>query len=148
MRRYLSARELNPVVYNDENPGVEPGSYEVRVPVAEASAAEPLVAEYVPDAPMEVDTSAELDLVTLATRMGATAEMEIIGMRSVLEAAGIPTVIVGDSTLPNLSFQVQVSQNNLAAAQQVLAEAEAAGPAAAIEAERESELEISADPQA
>jgi hypothetical protein len=46
---------------------------------------------------------------------------------------------VGSSTLPNLSFFVNVAQTDLERAQQAISEAIAAGPAAAVEAERESE---------
>jgi hypothetical protein len=41
--------------------------------------------------------------------------------------------------MPNLSFFVQVAKADLEAARAAIAEAEAAGPAAAVEAERESE---------
>ena len=78
-------------------------------------------------------------MVTLTERMGATGEMEVMGIKSVLDAAGIEAFIIGDSALPNLGFQVQVSRTNVEAAKQVLAEAEEAGPAAAAEAERESD---------
>lgn len=147
MQRYLVANGLGAVIFSDENPGVVQGSCEVRVPAAQVADAETLVAGYDPDAPVEVDPSPELDMVTLVSRMGATGEMEVIGIKSVLDAAEIPCVIIGDSTLPNLSFQVQVAQADVVRAQEVLAEAEAAGPAAAAAAQQESELASSADPQ-
>jgi hypothetical protein len=47
-------------------------------------------------------------------------------------------VLVGSSTLPNLSFSVQVSKDDVERAQAALAEARAAGPAAAAEAAQEA----------
>jgi hypothetical protein len=56
-----------------------------------------------------------------------------------LEAAGIPSVVVGPSVIPSLDFQVQVPRSQAAEAERVLAEARAAGPEAAMEAEAASE---------
>ena len=47
--------------------------------------------------------------------------------------------MVGASTIPVLEFQVQVPKTDLAEAERVLAEARAAGPEAAAEAEAASE---------
>ena len=148
MRSYLAANGMHPTIVDDSVVGVVPGSYEVRVPASEASAAETLVGSFDPDAPQPADPSSELDMVPIASMMGATGEMEALGMKSVLDAAGIPNVLIGGSTLPNLEFQVRVAQADVAQAKAVLAEAEAAGPAAAVEAERESELNPNAGQQA
>jgi hypothetical protein len=148
VRAYLAANGINAVIYNDEQPGVVQGSCEVRVSTADLPQAESLLTAYDPDAPLQADPSPELDMVTLTERMGATGEMEVMGIKSVLDAAGIEAFIIGDSALPNLSFQIQVSRSNVEAAKQVLAEAEEAGPAAAAEAERESELNPTAGPPA
>ncbi len=67
------------------------------------------------------------------------AEMEATSIHSVLEANGIPSILVGPASLPSLEFQVQVSEERLADAVHAVAEARAAGPAAAAEAELESE---------
>ena len=67
------------------------------------------------------------------------AEMEAAAIHGVLEANGIPSLLIGPTTLPSLEFQVQVSEERLADAVQAVAEARAAGPAAAAEAELESE---------
>jgi hypothetical protein len=147
MLNYLAAKGLHPAIVDDDAVGVVPGSYEVRVPASEASAAEALVNSFDPDAPQQADPSPELDMVPIASMMGATGEMEAMGMKSVLDAAGIPNVLIGGSTLPNLEFQVRVAQADVAQAKAVLAEAEAAGPAAAIEGERESELNPNAGQQ-
>ena len=56
-----------------------------------------------------------------------------------LEAAGIPSVLSAPSVIPSLEFQVQVPRAEAAEAERVLAEARAAGPEAAAEAEAASE---------
>jgi hypothetical protein len=60
-------------------------------------------------------------------------------VRSILEDAGIATVTVGDAVLPNLSFEIRVAKEHADRARRVIAEAQAAGPAAAEEAERAGE---------
>lgn len=88
----------------------------------------------------EVDPSPELDIVTIMELQGATGEVEAMGIKSILDASDIPNVMVGTSTLPNLSFFIQVPASEVERARATIAEAQAAGPAAAVEAERESEL--------
>jgi hypothetical protein len=60
-----------------------------------------------------------------------------MGVKSVLDAAGIPNVLIGDSTLPNLEFHIRVPQSEVERARLVLSEAQAAGPAAAAEAQQQ-----------
>lgn len=67
------------------------------------------------------------------------AELEAMSIHAVLEANGIPSILIGPSSLPSLEFQVQVSEERLADAVQAVAEARAAGPAAAAQGELESE---------
>jgi hypothetical protein len=86
-----------------------------------------------------LDTSHDLDVVTLFSSSNHDAEMEATAIHSILQANGIPSILVGASTIPVLSFQVQVPKADLEQAKRVLAEAEAAGPAAAAEAEAASE---------
>ena len=142
---FLAAKGMNPVIVDDKAPGVVPGTREVRVPTSQFAEAESLMTTFDPDEPMDADPSHDLDMVTITRHMGATGEMEAIGVRSVLEAAGIPVFMFGQSTLPNLSFHVRVPRTHVDQAKTVLAEAEAAGPAAAAEAERESEALPPAD---
>ncbi len=85
------------------------------------------------------DTSHELDAVTLFRSSNHDAEMEAMSIRGILEANGIPSYLVGPSSIPVLSFEVQVGRADLEEARRVLAEAEAGGPAAADEAEAASE---------
>jgi hypothetical protein len=86
-----------------------------------------------------IDTSHDLDMVTLFSSSNHDAEMEALAINSILQANGIPSIVVGTSTIPVLDFQVQVPKADLEQARRVLAEAQAAGPAAASEAEAASE---------
>jgi hypothetical protein len=87
----------------------------------------------------DVDPSSDLDLVTLFSSSAIDAEMECNNIRAILDANGIPSVVVGASTIPSLEFQVQVPHALAAEAQKVLDEARAGGPEAAAEAEAASE---------
>lgn len=86
-----------------------------------------------------MDASHELDLVPVFASSNVDAEMEAVNIHSILQANGIPSVLVGASTIPSLEFQVQVPRIHLEEAQRVLEEARAAGPEAAAEAEAASE---------
>jgi len=87
----------------------------------------------------EPDTSHEMDMVTLFSSSNHDAEMEALQIRGVMEANGIPAFVVGTSTIPVLEFEVQVPRENLEEAQRILAEAQAAGPEGAAEAEAAGE---------
>jgi regulator of protease activity HflC (stomatin/prohibitin superfamily) len=139
----LTAEGLSPVILDDTAPGVPEGVYEVCVPPNEAAKAEEVIASNpLPDEVEEVDEASELDLEPIYHSEGnPTAEVEAIGIKNVLEANGIAAVIVGDSVLPNLAFEVRVAREQVERAQSLLAEARAAGPAAADEAEQASEEE-------
>jgi len=80
-----------------------------------------------------------MDMVTLFASSNFDAEMEATSIHSVLEANGIPSILVEPGPLPVLEFEVQVPKENLEEAQRILAEAQAAGPAAAAEAEAAGE---------
>ena len=84
--------------------------------------------------------SHEMDMVAVFSETGAMAEMEALAIQGILEANGIPFTVFGNSTLPVTEFSVQVPAERLADAQKAIAAAEAAGPAAAEQAEREGEL--------
>jgi len=88
---------------------------------------------------VEADTSHAMDLVSVFEAMGADAEMEAMAVKGVLDAAGIDVVMVGSSSLPNLTFSVQVPVEMQEEALRRIEEAKAAGPAAAEEAERAGE---------
>jgi len=70
---------------------------------------------------------------------GGTEEMEVLTVRQLLESNGINTVLVGDSPMPNLAEEIRVAEEDAERAQQLIADALAAGPAGAAEAEAESE---------
>jgi len=86
-----------------------------------------------------VDTSPDLDLVTLFSSSAHDAEMEAMNIHGMLQANGISAVLMGPSTIPSLEFQVQVPRASLADATRMLEEAREAGPEAAEEAESASE---------
>jgi hypothetical protein len=139
VQAHLADQGLNPVTLGDGAPGVVPGSYEVRVPSTEVSEAEQLLANFNADDTFQADPSSEFDTVPIVSMMGATGEIEAMAVKSVLDANGIPAVLIGDSTLPNLEFHVRVARADVERAQAVLAEARAAGPEAAAEGAAESE---------
>ncbi len=136
----LADMGLSPAVWDDHMPGVPTGACEVRVPAAEAEAADRAIAAAQEAEPEVGDPSHNLDLQTIFTAIGATAELEALGVKNVLEANGIPTSFVSPPMYPNLRFVVRVPKNYLDRARQILAEAEAAGPDAAEEAEKAGEV--------
>ena len=81
-----------------------------------------------------------MDMVAVFSETGAMAEMEALSIQGILEGNGIPFTVFGNSTLPVTEFSVQVPVSRLAEAQKAIADAQAAGPAAAEQAEREGEL--------
>ena len=89
--------------------------------------------------PQQPDDSHEMDMVVLFSSSNHDAEMEAMQIHGVMEANGITSIVVGTSTLPVLEFEGQVPLENLEEAQRILAEAQAAGPAGAAEAEAAGE---------
>jgi hypothetical protein len=88
---------------------------------------------------IEPDDSEDFDLVTVFSSEDHNSEMQAQAVQSVLEAGGIPAVIVGSSVLPNLPFEVRVPSSRVEEAEKIIADSEAVGPAGAEEAERASE---------
>jgi hypothetical protein len=134
VRDMLVEAGLTAVLVGDDYPEVPSGAWEVRVPPSQAARADELIDANAEAPQVEGDPSHDLDTESIFDGMGATAEMEAIGVRGVLEANGIPSVLVGASVYPNLRFLVRVSKKDVQRAREVLAEARAAGPAAADEA--------------
>ncbi|HWB83539.1 MAG TPA: DUF2007 domain-containing protein [Bryobacteraceae bacterium] len=89
--------------------------------------------------PEQVDASHDLDMVTLFSSSNVDAEMEANAIRSVLDANGIPAIVVGASVIPSLEFQVQVPRAHAEEAERLIEEARAAGPEAADAGEAASE---------
>jgi hypothetical protein len=81
----------------------------------------------------------ELDMVTLYRSTTVQAEIESDMIRGLMESNGIPALIVRAMGLPSFGFEVQVPRQHEAEAKRLIAEAQAAGPEAAAEAERETE---------
>lgn len=81
----------------------------------------------------------EDEMVTVFSSAGTTGEMEAASIHQVLDASGIPSMLIGPATLPVVEFQVHVPADRLEEARRIIAEAQAAGPAAADEAELASE---------
>ncbi len=118
---------IHPVLWDDQAPGVPEGVFEVRVPAASAARAEQLIAENpLPDEAEEVDPSSELDLETIAS---AASELEATGMKNFLESNGIAALLVGDSVLPNLAFEVRVARDQAARARRLVNEVQREKPA-------------------
>ncbi|HSW50011.1 MAG TPA: hypothetical protein VLH09_07545 [Bryobacteraceae bacterium] len=91
------------------------------------------------ESPQPLDTSDDLDLVTLFESSEISAQMEAQLIRGVLDAGAVPAVIVGHSTLPNLPTEVRVPKAYLEEALRLIAESQAAGPRGAEEAEQAAE---------
>ncbi|MGO9228304.1 MAG: hypothetical protein ACLQKA_03700 [Bryobacteraceae bacterium] len=85
-----------------------------------------------------LDTSHDLDMVPVYSSATVDAEMEGDMICGVLAGTGIVAVL-SRSQFPNLGVSVRVPRARLEEAQRLIAEAQAAGPEAAAEAERESE---------
>lgn len=82
----------------------------------------------------------EDDLVTVFSMSeGGTNEMEVQTVQQLLESSGIPTVLVGDSPLPNFSEEIRVAKSDAERAEQIIADALAMGTRGASEAEAEGE---------
>lgn len=80
-----------------------------------------------------------LDLVPLYDSLTVDAEMEADMIRGVLDSNGIPSLVRGAGPYPPLGFQVLVPRGKVQEARRLIAEALAAGPDAAAEAEAASE---------
>ena len=85
------------------------------------------------------NSSHDLDMVTVFSSDNHDAEMEAMALHTLLEANGIESAVVGPATIPSMEFQVQVARAQLEEAENVMAEARDAGPAAADEAEAAEE---------
>ena len=84
-------------------------------------------------------TSHALDMVALWDSSNIDSEVEADMIRGVLDSGGIPSLLVGGPEFPNLGFQVMVPRGKVMEAQRLIAEAQAAGPAAAAAGELASE---------
>jgi hypothetical protein len=139
----LTADGLSPVILDDSAPGIPEGTYEVRVPADQAERAEHIIEDHpLPDEVEEVDPSPYLDMseAIFHSEGSTTAEFEATEIKNLLEASNIAAIIVGDSVLPNLPFEVRVAKENADRARQLIEDYVAGGPEAAEKAEREGEI--------
>jgi len=90
----LSEAGLSPQICGDDFPGVPSGACEVRIPALEADPADKLLDAAEKEHAEAGDPSHNLDLETVFSAIGATAEVEALGVRSVLDANGIPTIFI------------------------------------------------------
>lgn len=86
-----------------------------------------------------LNPSPDLDMITLYNAPIVDAEIEADMIRGVLESNGISSIMVRNSMYPSLGFEVKVPRARAEEAERLIAEAKAAGPEAAAEAERASE---------
>jgi hypothetical protein len=68
-------------------------------------------------------TSARMGLETVFHAEGSsTAEFEALTIKSFLEANGIAAIVVGDSVLPNMPFEVKVPSDQARWARKLISE--------------------------
>ncbi len=79
----------------------------------------------------DADPSPELNLETIAVFQGLDAEMQAAAVEGLLEQSGISVVVEGSSSFPSLPYEIKVAHNLAGSAREILAQAEADGPAAA-----------------
>lgn len=130
LRDLLVSQGVAAEIADESAPGVPEGAFEVRVPSADATRAEQLIAENFTDDNAPGDTSANLDLETVFhSEGGTTSEFEAMSVKNLLEYNGVSAVLVGDSVLPNLAFEVKVPREQLQLARELITQAEEAGRA-------------------
>lgn len=137
VRALLARAGIAAEVFDDSAPGVAEGAFEVRVPQPFQERAEQIIGSQ--RDVTSLDPSHDLDMVTMFVSDAPDAELLATQIRSILEADGIPSVLVSGSVFPNLPFEVRVPKERLEDARRAITAAEEAGPAAAEEAEREFE---------
>jgi len=137
----LSDAGIPAKLLDDSAPGVPQGAWEVCVSADDGARADALIATHpLEDEVASPDASHDLDTVTVfRATAGTSTDSEAMTVKGLLDAAGIPAVLVGDARFPNLPEHVQVPRLRAAEARRVIAEALAEGPRAAEEEEAESE---------
>jgi hypothetical protein len=96
--------------------------------------------KFMPEPAKQLDDSGNPDLETIFHAEGtSTAEVEALSIKSLLESNGIAALMVGDSVLPNLPFELKVARDQAERARQLIAEAQSTSPADSESAEPEFE---------
>ena len=83
-----------------------------------------------------IDPSHDLDMVPLFT---LESEMEADVVRGILDANGVPSILVRAAGIPSFGFEVRVPREREEEARRLVAEQREAGPEAAVEGEAASE---------
>jgi hypothetical protein len=124
----------------DNARGVFAAVWKVQVESKYSAEAEALIADSCgEDNVPNVSASHDLDLVAVFRSAGNTSEIEVLSVKGVLDAAGICAMIENDARFPNLPAEVRVPRNHVTDAKRLIADALAAGAAAADEAEAAGE---------
>jgi hypothetical protein len=139
VRDMLVEADIRAKLFDDHQPGVPEGAFEVRVPPEQSADAEELIRTQGDFIGEPVDASHDLDMATVFESDAYNAEMVALEVRSILEAHRIPSVLVSGSLFPNFPFAIRVPHDRLDEARRAIAAAEEAGPSAAEEGELESE---------
>ncbi len=92
-----------------------------------------------PEQPEQPEASEDLDLVTAFYSEDHDSHIQVRLIRGLLEAGGVPAVIVEVSPYPIFPAEVRVPKSRLEEALRLIAESEGAGPSGAEEAEQSSE---------
>jgi len=122
----LGHAHIHAVLRSDKDPGVPEGVWEVQVRGGDSARAERIIAAE-PPAPEEVDPSHELDLVSIyESGTPITGEVELMGIKALLESNGIATVSNSDSVQPELPFSLAVARDQVEEARRLIAEARSA----------------------
>ena len=122
----LGRAHVHAVLKNDNDPGVPEGVWEVQVAGGDSARAERIIASEPPE-PEQVDPSHDLDLVTIyESGTPITGEVELIGIRALLESNGIATVSNSDSVQPELPFSLAVARDQVEEAKRLIADAQSA----------------------
>jgi Putative prokaryotic signal transducing protein len=145
VRELLTSQGMDAVLLDDSVPGVPDGAWEVQVAPADSERAEQLISEAsLPDEELvQVDHSSARDAEPVfRARSGTNNEMEAMSVKGMLEAAGIAAILVGDSVVPNLGFEVLVAKDQAQHARQLIADAQRMGAQAAEDEERATETPL------
>ena len=86
-----------------------------------------------------LDTSHDLDMVTIYDSTAIDSEVEADVISGLLESNGIPASIVSGTPYPPLGYFVRVPRSRVEEARKLIDEARATGPEGAAEAEASSE---------
>jgi hypothetical protein len=136
----LAQNGITGAAVDDQERGVPSGAWEVRVEPKDKEQAEQLIAANpIEDEFAGGDESHDLDLVTVFESAGNASEMEAMAVQAMLESNGIYALTNADQRFPNLPEEVRVPRDKVSEAKRLIAEALAAGPAGADEAESGTE---------